>query len=214
MPYYVSIYGKPLKALDLRTLDTYDPEWREKISSLPDAYVQVFDDTIQLVGTPTEDLEDAMLAGVVLKPSRNAEQCPNFLYDDWAEYIAAGALAKLHAMSNKIPFSQLTPLLDLVAVSIASDIVPITGENRIMAYHGLKQINSNPSIGLKSIIDLCGLTDKEILISDIVFKIGPRINASGRMQSGNEAVELLIAKDVSFAKEKSPTNRMVVRLSG
>ncbi len=102
MPYYVSIYGKPLKALDLRTLDTYDPEWREKISSLPDAYVQVFDDTIQLVGTPTEDLEDAMLAGVVLKPSRNAEQCPNFLYDDWAEYIAAGALAKLHAMSNKI----------------------------------------------------------------------------------------------------------------
>ncbi len=109
------------------------------------------------------------------------------------------------AMSNKIPFSQLTPLLDLVAVSIASDIVPITGENRIMAYHGLKQINSNPSIGLKSIIDLCGLTDKEILISDIVFKIGPRINASGRMQSGNEAVELLIAKDVSFAKEKSDT---------
>ncbi len=109
------------------------------------------------------------------------------------------------AISNKIPFSQLTPLLDLVAVSIASDIVPITGENRVMAYHGLKQINSNPSIGLKSIIDLCGLTDKEILISDIVFKIGPRINASGRMQSGNEAVELLIAKDVSFAKEKSDT---------
>jgi single-stranded-DNA-specific exonuclease len=107
------------------------------------------------------------------------------------------------AISNKIPFSQLTPLLDLVAVSIASDIVPITGENRIMAYYGLKQINSNPSIGLKSIIDLCGLIEKEILISDIVFKIGPRINASGRMQSGNEAVQLLIAKDVAFAKEKS-----------
>ncbi|MDR0873523.1 MAG: single-stranded-DNA-specific exonuclease RecJ [Prevotellaceae bacterium] len=109
------------------------------------------------------------------------------------------------AASNDIPFSQLTPLLDLTAVSIASDIVPIIGENRIMAYYGLKQINSNPSLGLKSIIDLCGLTDKEIMITDIVFKIGPRINASGRMQSGNEAVELLISKDVEFAKEKSDT---------
>ncbi|GHT31993.1 single-stranded-DNA-specific exonuclease RecJ [Bacteroidia bacterium] len=109
------------------------------------------------------------------------------------------------AASNDIPLSQLTPLLDLTAVSIASDIVPIIGENRIMAYYGLKQINSNPSLGLKSIIDLCGLTDKEIMITDIVFKIGPRINASGRMQSGNEAVELLISKDVEFAKEKSDT---------
>ena len=109
------------------------------------------------------------------------------------------------AASNNIPFSQLTPLLDLVAVSIASDIVPIIGENRIMAYYGLKQINSNPSLGLKSIIDLCGLIDKEIMISDIVFKIGPRINASGRMQTGNEAVELLISKDINFAKEKSDT---------
>ena len=114
-------------------------------------------------------------------------------------------LMQAFATSNNIPFSQLIPLLDLVAVSIASDIVPITGENRVLAFHGLKQINSNPSIGLKSIIDLCGLTDKEILISDIVFKIGPRINASGRMQRGNEAVELLIAKDVTFAKEKSDT---------
>ena len=114
-------------------------------------------------------------------------------------------LMQAFAMSNNIPFSQLVPLLDLVAVSIASDIVPITGENRVLAFHGLKQINANPSIGLKSIIDLCGLTGKEILISDIVFKIGPRINASGRMQSGNEAVELLIAKDVTFAKEKSDT---------
>ena len=109
------------------------------------------------------------------------------------------------AASNNIPFSQLTPLLDLVAVSIASDIVPIIGENRIMAYYGLKQINCNPSIGLKSIINLCGMTGREIMISDIVFKIGPRINASGRMQTGNEAVELLISKDAVFAKEKSDT---------
>lgn len=97
----------------------------------------------------------------------------------------------------------LFPLLDLVAVSIASDIVPITGENRILAYHGLKQLNSNPSLGLQGIIDLCGLNDREITISDIVFKIGPRINASGRMQSGKEAVDLLISKDRAGARKKS-----------
>ncbi len=107
------------------------------------------------------------------------------------------------ALDNGIKFETLTPLLDLVAVSIASDIVPINGENRILAYYGLKQLNSNPSLGLKSIIDVCGLTDKEITVSDIVFKIGPRLNASGRIQSANEAVELLISKDLTFAKEKS-----------
>ena len=107
------------------------------------------------------------------------------------------------ALNNGIEFHQLTPLLDLVAVSIASDIVPIMGENRILAYHGLRQLNSNPSIGLKAIIDVCGLADKEINISDIVFKIGPRINASGRIQNGKEAVDLLIEKDFQQALEKS-----------
>ena len=107
------------------------------------------------------------------------------------------------ALDNGIKFETLTPFLDLVAVSIASDIVPINGENRILAYYGLKQLNSNPGLGLKSIIDVCGLTDKEITVSDIVFKIGPRLNASGRIQSANEAVELLISKDLTFAKEKS-----------
>jgi len=107
------------------------------------------------------------------------------------------------AQNNGIPFDTLTPLLDLVAVSIASDIVPINGENRILAHYGLRQLNSNPSLGLNSIIDVCGLTDKEITVSDIVFKIGPRLNASGRIQSANEAVELLISKDLTFAKEKS-----------
>ena len=99
--------------------------------------------------------------------------------------------------------SDLEPLLDLVAVSIASDIVPITGENRILAYHGLKRLNSNPSMGLRGILKVCGLNNKNITISDIVFKIGPRINASGRMQSGKEAVDLLVAKDMAGALEKS-----------
>ena len=107
------------------------------------------------------------------------------------------------ALNNGIDFHNLTPLLDLVAVSIASDIVPIMGENRILAYHGLKQLNSNPSVGLKAIIDVCGLTEKEITVGDIVFKIGPRINASGRIQNGKEAVELLIDKDFSTALEKA-----------
>ncbi|MCD8166839.1 MAG: single-stranded-DNA-specific exonuclease RecJ [Bacteroides sp.] len=107
------------------------------------------------------------------------------------------------AISNGIEFHNLIPLLDLVAVSVASDIVPIMGENRILTYHGLKQLNSNPSVGLKAIIDVCDLNDREITVSDIVFKIGPRINASGRIQSGKEAVDLLIEKDFSQALEKS-----------
>ena len=107
------------------------------------------------------------------------------------------------AQNNGIPFTQLTPLLDLVAVSIASDIVPIMGENRILAYHGLKQLNSNPSMGLRAIIDICGLRDKDITVNDIVFKIGPRINASGRIQNGKEAVDLLTEKDAIAAMEKA-----------
>lgn len=107
------------------------------------------------------------------------------------------------ALNNGIEFHQLTPLLDLVAVSIASDIVPIMGENRILAYHGLRQLNSNPSIGLKAIIDVCGLAERDITMSDIVFKIGPRINASGRIQNGKEAVDLLIEKDFQQALEKA-----------
>ncbi len=108
------------------------------------------------------------------------------------------------ALSNNISVSSyLFPLLDLVAVSIAADIVPITDENRVLAYYGLKQLNQHPSIGMQGIIDICGLRDREITISDIVFKIGPRINASGRMQSGKEAVDLLTAKSLASAREKS-----------
>ncbi|MBQ6433141.1 MAG: single-stranded-DNA-specific exonuclease RecJ [Bacteroidaceae bacterium] len=104
-------------------------------------------------------------------------------------------LMQAFAIDNGIPFSQLTPLLDLCAISIASDIVPILGENRVLAYHGLKQINSKASVGLKAIIEICGLFDREITMNDIIFKIGPRINASGRMQNGSEAVALLVERD-------------------
>ena len=104
------------------------------------------------------------------------------------------------AKNNGISFSMLVPLLDLVAVSIASDIVPVMGENRILAYYGLRQLNSNPSVGLKSVIEICGLQGKDITMSDIIFKIGPRINASGRMQNGKESVALLVEHDYVRAK--------------
>ena len=105
------------------------------------------------------------------------------------------------AKNNGIPFSRLIPLLDLCAVSIAADIVPVTDENRILAFHGLKQLNQSPSIGLKAIIDTCGLTGRELSMSDIVFKIGPHINASGRMENGKESVDLLVEKDYNTAQK-------------
>lgn len=109
------------------------------------------------------------------------------------------AFARSNGLTNH---NELYSLLDLVAVSIAADIVPMTGENRIMAYHGLKRLNSNPNMGLKSIIRICNLANREITISDVIFKIGPRINASGRMQSGMEAVDLLTTKDQNEAYAK------------
>jgi single-stranded-DNA-specific exonuclease len=104
------------------------------------------------------------------------------------------AYSKIHG----IPFSSIEHYLDLVAVSIASDIVPITGENRVLAYFGLKQLNESPRTGLKEIIreaDVC----RALTIEDVVFKIGPRINAAGRMETGSRAVELLIANDTKVA---------------
>ena len=108
-------------------------------------------------------------------------------------------LMQAFAMSNGIPQGDLEGMLDLVAVSIAADIVPMVDENRIMAYHGLRRLNSNPNMGLRAIIRICNLAGREITISDVIFKIGPRINASGRMQSGREAVDLLVTRDVTEA---------------
>lgn len=105
------------------------------------------------------------------------------------------------ALNNGIEFNKLYELLDLCAVSIASDIVPIMGENRVLAYHGLRCLNSNASIGLQAIAEVCGLGDRELTMNDIIFKIGPRINASGRMQNGKEAVALLVETDEAVAKE-------------
>ena len=138
-------------------------------------------------------------AVAILNPKRADSSYP---YEHLSGCGVGFKFMQAFAKNNGIGFNQLIPLLDLVVVSIASDIVPVMGENRILAYHGLKQLNSNPSLGLKAIIDVCGLSEKEITMSDIVFKIGPRINASGRIQNGKEAVDLLIEKDYhqAFAK--------------
>lgn len=147
--------------------------------------------------TPDKELPPAV---AILDPKR--EDCP-YPYKHLSGCGVGFKLLQAFTMKKGIDFSELTPLLDLVGLSIASDIVPITGENRILAYYGLKRLNSLPSLGIRSIINVCGLADREITISDIVFKIGPRINASGRMKSAREAVELLIANDAEIARQKS-----------
>ena len=106
----------------------------------------------------------------------------------------------IHAYSrvHGIPFSSVYHYLDLVAVSIASDIVPITGENRVMAYFGLKQLNESPRTGLKEIIRESEVS-RALTVEDVVFKIGPRINAAGRMETGSKAVDLLVSTDTRLA---------------
>lgn len=102
MPYRVSINGVEVQPTDLQTLESFMPHWKEAKDSLPKYYFLANDDVVRLVGTPTETIPNALTADVALKPSRDAKSCPTFIYDDWAETIAAGALAKLHAMKGKV----------------------------------------------------------------------------------------------------------------
>ncbi|WP_066630104.1 single-stranded-DNA-specific exonuclease RecJ [Labilibacter marinus] len=106
-------------------------------------------------------------------------------------------------VKRDLDHTKLYDLLDLVAVSIASDIVPIAGENRILAHFGLEKLNTNPGIGLKHIVKVAGMQGREITISDIVFKIGPRINAAGRIDSGGDAVDLLVSDNEEKANSMS-----------
>ena len=146
---------------------------------------------------PDEELPCAV---AILNPKRKDSVYP---YPHLSGCGVGFKFMQAFAMDNGIPADQLYPLLDLVAVSIASDLVPIMGENRILAFHGIKQINHSPSIGLKAIINVCGLSEKEIGINDIIFKIGPRINASGRIQQGKVAVDLLIENNLEAALDMS-----------
>lgn len=146
---------------------------------------------------PDDELPDAV---AVVDAKRSDSHYP---YKELSGCGVGFKLIQAFSARNGLPFSEIEPLLDLVGVSIASDIVPITGENRILMYYGLKQLNSSPSFGLRGIIEVCGLTRKKITINDIVFKIGPRINASGRIMNGKEAVDLLLANDIVSARNKS-----------
>ena len=141
---------------------------------------------------PGEEIPKAL---AVLDPKQPACSYP------YKELSGCGVGFKLiHAYSrvHGIPFNKISPYLDLVAVSIASDIVPLTGENRIMAHFGMKRLNESPRTGLKEIMRESEVT-KALTIEDVVFKIGPRINAAGRMETGSKAVDLLVSNDTLLA---------------
>lgn len=108
-------------------------------------------------------------------------------------------LAQAYAQRRGIEPQEVYKLLPLLAMSIASDIVPVTGENRVLAFYGLRALNARPSVGIKAIMQVAGIEGKTITISDLVYKIGPRINAAGRIKSGAEAVRLLITDDADAA---------------
>lgn len=135
-------------------------------------------------------------AAAVLDPKR--EDC-NYPFDDLSGCGVGFKLVQAYSQTHGIDFEYLLPLLDLLVVSIASDLVTIVGENRVLAHFGLKRLNEQPRVGLQAMIDLANLEPGHITIDDIVFKIGPRINAAGRMESGRLAVELLTAEDAHTA---------------
>jgi len=143
---------------------------------------------------PGDELPNAV---AVLDPKRNDCTYP---FEDLSGCGVGFKLIQAYAQVNNIPLEKIMPYLDLVVVSIASDIVPIIDENRTLAHFGLIQLNENPCQGLKSIINLAGIADKSIAVEDIVFKIGPRINAAGRMESADKAVELLLSDNARQAK--------------
>ena len=142
---------------------------------------------------PENELPKAV---AVLDPKR--EDC-NYPFDDLSGCGVGFKLVQAYSQKYDIPFDTLIPLLDLLVVSIASDLVSVTDENRILAHFGLKQLNVNPREGLLAMIQLSGLEPNHLTIDDIVFKIGPRINAAGRMESGRMAVELLTAQNSAEA---------------
>jgi single-stranded-DNA-specific exonuclease len=157
---------------------------------------------------PGEILPEAV---AVLDPKR--DDC-SYPYKELSGCGVAFKLIQAYASLSNIPFENLEKYLDLVVVSIASDIVPITGENRILAYHGLKLINSDPRPAFEAILTYCNVTrnvdsdnpnnfffNRELSISDLVFLIGPRINAAGRIESGRNSVELLVSDNKQYAEE-------------
>ncbi len=146
--------------------------------------------------TPGETLPNA---SAILNPKQ--KDC-NYPFKDLSACGVGFKLVQAYSEKNNIPFNSIKPFFDLLAISIVADIVPLTGENRIFTYYGIKKLNNNPSIGLKSLISLMKKSNT-ISVSDIGFFLAPRINAAGRMSHANKAVELLIEQEISHAQNIS-----------
>lgn len=157
--------------------------------------------------TPGEEIPKAV---AVLDPQRIDCTYP---YKELSGCGVGFKLMQAYTLQHHLPIANLMPLLELLAMSIASDVVPVTGENRVLASFGLRQIQTYPSVGLSSIMRIAGMEAKKTTFSDLIFKIGPRVNACGRMHSGEDAVRLLITEDAEMAAamaddvEKNNQNR-------
>lgn len=144
---------------------------------------------------PDAELPDAV---AILNPKIPGSTYP---FDELSGCGVGFKLLQAFTIDNGGDLRQVYDLLDLVAVSIGADLVSLTGENRVMACHGLKILNKNPRLGLRSIMDVSEIKTKRITMNEVVFKIGPRINASGRMQNGRESVDLLLAATAGEARK-------------
>ncbi|MGV3707115.1 MAG: single-stranded-DNA-specific exonuclease RecJ [Arcticibacter sp.] len=145
--------------------------------------------------TPGSIIPEAV---AVLDPKQH--DCP-YPYKELSGCGIGFKLVQAFAMQNNIPFQDLECYLDLVVVSIASDIVPITGENRVLAKFGLQRLNTSPCHGMAALIEIAG--KKQYSISDVVFTLGPRINASGRIDDARHSVNLLISENRDIARGHS-----------
>lgn len=191
-------YGVSLRAID------FAAESGVKLMIILDCGVKAVDEVnyakergIDVIICDHHFPDDELPAAVAVLNPKRADDCYPF-----KELCGCGVGFKLMQAffaANKIPFSRLTPMLELCALSIAADIVPVVGENRILAYHGLRQLNRCPSPGLKALIAICGLEGHEVSMADIVFKIGARINAAGRVENGDSSVKLLVENDEAAA---------------
>lgn len=148
--------------------------------------------------TPGDTIPDAV---AVLDAERADNTYP---YDKLSGCGVGFKLAQAYCESEGLDKNEyLYPLLPMLAMSIASDIVPMTGENRLLEYYGIRQLNTQPPVGVRAIMEVAGIADKPVTMTDLLFKIGPRINACGRLYSGREAVKLLITDDPDFAQQQA-----------
>ena len=143
---------------------------------------------------PADKIPNAI---AILNPKQS--DC-NYPYKELSGCGVGFKLIQAYSQKNNIDFSEISEYLDLLTVSIGADIVPMTGENRVFSYFGLKQINTQPRAGLKALMDIANKI-KELSISDVVFGIAPRINAAGRIEHAKKAVEILVEQDLDRAKK-------------